>query len=262
MLTIYQILVDDFSAEDDPIAPAGVRDRGLLESAIARQWTSMGSVLKYPHPILNAASLTYGICNDHPFLNGNKRTALVAMLSHLDRNGYCLRGVSQGDLYNFMLSIADHKVADKPDPRKKDRRQPRPTADEEVQAIYQFLRRHAARIDSTERVITYRQLRRVLNRFGISLENSGANQAELVRYEEQQKGFLIKKRVTKRIVLRKIGYRDEGTEVSRKELVAIRRACSLTEEDGVDSAAFYNFEATIDQFVNRYRRVLRNLAKV
>jgi death-on-curing protein len=46
-----------------------------------------------------------------------------------------------------------------------------------------------------------------------------------------------------------------------KDIKALRRLCGLTEADGVDSSAFYDDEAIVDSFVNRYRTVLRRLAK-
>jgi death-on-curing family protein len=258
---IYKTLIADFAATDDPMSPAGIRDQGLLESAVARQLTALGPTLKYPHPIMNAASLTYGLCNDHPFLNGNKRTALVSMLAHLDRNEYCLPGVSQGELTIFMRSIADHTIAARPDPRKRRDSATRRAADEEVQAIYDFIRKRAQRIESGERVIAHRQLRRILVWRGFSVENVGDNSADIVRYEERFIG-LMGRRVRQRIVFERIGYHGEGSEVSKRDVALVRRSCSLSEQDGVDSRAFYSFEATIDGFVNKYRRVLRNLARV
>ena len=86
VLAIHDVLAADFAAADDPISPAGVKSMNLLESAVSRQFTGYEGRLKYDTPILNAASLTYGICSNHPFHNGNKRTSLVAMLCHLDRN--------------------------------------------------------------------------------------------------------------------------------------------------------------------------------
>ena len=94
VLQIHEILVADFQESGDPISPPGVRSVSLLQSAVGRQTTGIGSVLKYPDPIFNAATLLYGLCNDHPFHNGNKRTALVAALVHLDRNKFTLYDTS------------------------------------------------------------------------------------------------------------------------------------------------------------------------
>jgi prophage maintenance system killer protein len=95
VLAIYNALVEDFAAGADTMAPAGVRDQGLLESAVHRQQTGFDGHLKY-----------YGLCCDHPFINGNKRTAPVAMLVHLDRNNQALHGVNQGQLYTLMMNVA------------------------------------------------------------------------------------------------------------------------------------------------------------
>ena len=64
--------------------PAGVRDQGLLESAIARpinQWHYENAGL----PAL-AAAYAFGIARNHPFIDGNKRAAFAAMMAFLRKN--------------------------------------------------------------------------------------------------------------------------------------------------------------------------------
>ena len=140
VLLIYRILVEDFAEDEDPIMPAGVRSSALLESAVGRQLTGAGGVLKYPEPIDNAASLTFGICNDHAFHNGNKRTALVAMLVHLDRNHLSLDRTSQDDLYAMILSVATHSIGIRSPRRGPARPVPHRHADEEVREIAAWIR--------------------------------------------------------------------------------------------------------------------------
>jgi death-on-curing protein len=116
VLSIHGELVEDFIRSNDPIEPSGIKSHHLLESAVARQLTSLGGEMKYSDPVANAASLCYGVCSNHPFHNGNKRTALVSMLCHLDRNGLTLtESVTQSELYSFMLKVASHHFA----PRRK-----------------------------------------------------------------------------------------------------------------------------------------------
>src|SRR5262245_23058205 len=103
VLRIYARLVADFANDDDPIAPRGVRSAALLASAVGRQHTGIGGRLKYPEPTDNAATLLYGICHDHPFVNGNKRTSIVAMLAHLDKNHMTLVNVGRDELYEMIL---------------------------------------------------------------------------------------------------------------------------------------------------------------
>jgi hypothetical protein len=66
-------------------------------------------------------------------------------------------------------------------------------------------------------------------------------------------------RVSKRIG--NIGWPGESREVGIKELKRVREICRLREQDGVDSDSFYSYSVVVDSFVNRYRTVLRRLAK-
>jgi len=198
---------------------------------------------------------------DHPFHNGNKRTALVSMLAHLDRNGLCLYGTSQSDLYRFMVSIADHSIGVRLDPRRKDKTPARRSADDEVQAIVEWLSRRVEEVRRGEKPITYRHLRQALGPFGYELGTIASNRVEIVKVETEKPGLLRRQPRTVRRRIGLIGYRNEGTEVSVKDLKAVRRMCKLTEADGVDTDGFYDHAAVVDSFVNKYRTVLRRLAK-
>ncbi len=74
----------------------GVRDSGLLSSALARP----RNLAAY-----GAAAYGYGISRNHPFIDGNKRTAFVAMELFLELNGYSLRA-EDGDCVLTMLAVA------------------------------------------------------------------------------------------------------------------------------------------------------------
>ncbi len=64
----------------------GIRDEGLLESAVAApQATMMGEALMF-NPIEIAAAYLFYLCRNHPFTDGNKRTALAACLVFLESN--------------------------------------------------------------------------------------------------------------------------------------------------------------------------------
>lgn len=259
VLKIHEVLVHDFEDSPNPIMPPGVRSAALLESAVGRQCTGIGAVLKYPDPISNAATLAYGLCCDHAFYNGNKRTALVSMLVHLDRNQLTLFDTNQGDLFELMVGIADHSFAAKHDKRIKAKT--KLTMDDEVYGITRWLRERADRIRRGEKVITYRELRSILRSFGYHLENPKDNSIDIVRHETVRKGFLSRRdvQVSKRIG--NIPWPGDNREVGIRELKKIREICRLREADGTDSTSFYSYAAVVDSFVNRYRAVLRRLAK-
>lgn len=65
----------------------GIHDYGLLESAVHAPFQTFGGIDLYPTVFDKAAQLCFGIAKDHPFRDGNKRTALHSMLVFLDVNG-------------------------------------------------------------------------------------------------------------------------------------------------------------------------------
>ena len=65
----------------------GLRDRGLLESAVAAPQASYGGRPLMRDVVEIAAAYLYYLCRNHPFADGNKRTALAAALVFLEANG-------------------------------------------------------------------------------------------------------------------------------------------------------------------------------
>ena len=64
----------------------GLRDRGLLESAVAAPRASFGGKLLIEEAVEVAAAYLFYLCRNHPFADGNKRTALAAALVFLEAN--------------------------------------------------------------------------------------------------------------------------------------------------------------------------------
>ena len=65
----------------------GLRDAGLLESAVAAPQASFGGEVLIKDPLEVAAAYLFYLCRNHPFVDGNKRTALAAALVFLTHNG-------------------------------------------------------------------------------------------------------------------------------------------------------------------------------
>lgn len=262
VLAIHDVLVRDFASTIDPISPPGLRSAHLLESAIARQEAGFLGHLKYPGAVENAATLTYGLCQNHPFHNGNKRTALVSLLVHLDRNKLALYNTNQQELYDLMLGIADRSIG-LTALAERARRQvmTRRKTDSEVLAISEWLRPRVDRVARGEQLLTYGQLRKCLNRFNYSFGEKRKNSIDVVKLETERYGLL---NLRTRQVERRIGnvpYPGEKKDVSIETLKKVRAMCRLCEEDGIDSDAFYFDTLPIDAFVNRYRTALRRLAQ-
>ena len=78
---IHQILIEKFGGGK------GIRDRKLLESALARPFQTFDKKDLYVTPIEKAAALLESILINHPFIDGNKRTGYVLMRLLLINNG-------------------------------------------------------------------------------------------------------------------------------------------------------------------------------
>jgi death-on-curing protein len=88
---------------------AGLRDEGLLESALARP----KNLLAYGSPSLSelAAAYGFGLARNHPFFDGNKRTALAAVAVFLDVNGYELVAL-QTEAVTTILRLAAGELSE------------------------------------------------------------------------------------------------------------------------------------------------------
>lgn len=87
------------------VLSSGVRDENLLASAVNTPFqTFMGNDL-YPSIYDKAAQLCYGIANNHPFTDGNKRTALHSMYVYLIINGFDIMATQQ-DVENMIIDVA------------------------------------------------------------------------------------------------------------------------------------------------------------
>ena len=88
----------------------GIRDEGGLESALARPVNLYAYGL--PTPFELAAAYAYGIAKNHPFLDGNKRTALMATYTFLESNGFPFV-LSEAQAVVLMRELAADEISEK-----------------------------------------------------------------------------------------------------------------------------------------------------
>ncbi|MGA9129260.1 MAG: type II toxin-antitoxin system death-on-curing family toxin [Terracidiphilus sp.] len=90
---------------------AGVRDAGLLESALARPKNLLAYSNSAPSLPVLAAAYAFGISSNHAFVDGNKRTALLVSFAFLDVNGLEVTA-SQEDAFLTILSLAAGEISE------------------------------------------------------------------------------------------------------------------------------------------------------
>ena len=107
-LKAYFILADYFTDESSDNVESmliGVRDVGLLSSAISRQIVTFGNKAKYTDHIDICATLFYGLVKNHSFSDGNKRTALLILLYQLSMFGY-VPDAQQKEFEKLVVAVA------------------------------------------------------------------------------------------------------------------------------------------------------------
>ena len=103
VLGLHEDLVGEFGGI------IGVRDRGSLESAVARPAMTFGGDDLYPDVAAKAAALMHSLVLNHPFVDGNKRIGVASAEYFLERNGLRLIA-SDDELEELTLAVAEGKV--------------------------------------------------------------------------------------------------------------------------------------------------------
>jgi death on curing protein len=104
LVWMHTVAVEEFGGS------SGIRDRGLLESALARPLASFAGRNLYDTPFKRAAALAESLVLNHGFVDGNKRTAMYAMAAWLEREGYVIEA-ARGELRDLALAIASHELS-------------------------------------------------------------------------------------------------------------------------------------------------------
>ncbi|MBW4613876.1 MAG: type II toxin-antitoxin system death-on-curing family toxin [Desmonostoc vinosum HA7617-LM4] len=87
----------------------GVRDEGLLESALAQPQATFAGELLHATMHEQAAAYLYHLAMNHPFIDGNKRTAFAVMDTFIRLNGYSLN-LTDEQAYDLVMQIAQGQM--------------------------------------------------------------------------------------------------------------------------------------------------------
>ena len=108
-LTAEQVLFIHYRLVSETGGEHGVRDLGLLESAIARPRATFDNQELYTNMFQKAAALMESLINNHSFVDGNKRTGIACAVLFLRQNGIAF-SAKNADLERFTLRVASSKI--------------------------------------------------------------------------------------------------------------------------------------------------------
>lgn len=100
ILKLYEMMTDATGGT------IGIRDEGMLLSALEAPFQTFANTDLYPNILNKAARLGYGLVANHPFVDGNKRIGVFVMLVFLDLNGIHLE-FTDNEIITLALNIAD-----------------------------------------------------------------------------------------------------------------------------------------------------------
>jgi len=251
VLRAHYLLVDYFIEEGEEIGLCGPRDANLLVSAISRQATGFGGLSKWQEPLARCATLFFGLIKDHPFHDGNKRTALLVALHNL----YKIKrtpDAPQKEFERLALRTASNRLSDYS--------RYRPSEDDaEVCFIRRFLQKRTRPMNKRMYVITYRDLDRILRHYGHSLDNPSGNCIDVCRTVEEKRGILGRRRQRSKKKVLQIGFPRWTAQVGLKAMKSVLAKTGLTPERGYDSEVVFHDAEPLGALIDSYRGPLKRL---
>jgi death-on-curing protein len=109
MISLNEVLFLHEKSIGDFGGASGIRDYGLLESAVERPLYSFEGEELYPSPFTKAAAILESIVKNHPFVDGNKRTGWLACGTALRIYGYRFT-LTEEEAYDFVIKVASSLI--------------------------------------------------------------------------------------------------------------------------------------------------------
>jgi death-on-curing protein len=109
-LTLAEVIAIHSNQIDLYGGQPGMRDLGLLQSAVAQPEAGFGGQWLHEDIFAMAAAYAFHICQNHPFVDGNKRTALASALVFLEMNGISLEDPKR-KLLKAMLNMTQGELS-------------------------------------------------------------------------------------------------------------------------------------------------------
>lgn len=253
VLKAHYLICDYFETNYQQASVYGVRDLTLLGSAIGRQKTSFGGCVKWNGLYEYCATLFFGLVKNHPFHDGNKRTALLALLYQLQQSKR-VPEAPQKEFETLTVRVAEsglEKYSDYNDFCK-------PGLKKEDSAVYfiaNFLKRKTRSLDSSYKPLTFFEFNAILKQYNCYLDNPSGNYINV--YQTVSKGLLFKKTSSRRVL--QIGFPGWKKQINQKAFKETLKALDLTPDRGFDKKVFFENAEPLYKLIHDFEGPLRRL---
>ncbi|SUE63207.1 type II toxin-antitoxin system death-on-curing family toxin [Roseomonas gilardii] len=231
VMDAHYLICDHFYKLGEGIAGFGPKDFGLLSSAVSRQLASAGGSFVYEDFWDIASSLIFGLVNDHPFHDGNKRTAFLSSVFFVMEQGY-FPSVDIREVEDFTVEIAEYKS--------------KTGKNIDIAQISPKLKGMFRKQDNRmSYIVTFNELQALLGKHGCSLRNPQGNYINVYKGEDR---------------VAQIGFPGWTKEVSRNAISTVRKATGLVPQNGIDAQVFFKGADPLSKLIGIYQEPLRRLA--
>lgn len=231
VLDAHYLICNHFMNIGEGIGGVGPKDLGLLSSAVARQMSSAFGSFIYNDLWEIASSLIFGLINDHPFHDANKRTAFLSAVFFMLENGFVPR-VEISEVEDFTVEIAEFNHV-----------HGRHMKIEEIAPRLKTMFRE--RDNRISYIVTFNELQGLLKEHGCSIGNPSGNYINVLRGDQR---------------VAQIGFPGWTKEVSRNAIATVRKATGLTADNGYDAQVFFKGADPLRVLIGEYEEPLRRLA--
>lgn len=231
VLDAHYLICNHFLKKGEGIGGFGPKDFGLLSSAVARQVASAGGSFVYTDFWEVVSSLIFGLVNDHPFHDANKRTAFLSSVFFMLEHDY----VPSADIVqveDFMVEIAEYNSV----------HGRHMNVNEIATQFRKLFRRNDNRMSY---IVTFNELKSLLSAHNCALDNPSGNYINVYRDG---------------VRVAQIGFPGWSREVSRNAISTVRKATGLTKENGYDAQVFFKGADPLNVLIGEYEEPLRRLA--
>jgi len=256
VLRAHFLLCDHFLRLDVPVFTPGPRDPHLLASAIGRQSAEFGGVRKWTSDHDKVGTLFYGLVKNHPFHDGNKRTALLVALLHLRRLDL-VPTVRHTELETLAIRTASGLLRQYAQFKTK-----QADPDSEVWFLGRWFHRNTRRLNKRQYLVTFRQLDGILKRFGFELAHPKSAYIDVVTREHRNRGWIPWRRAEPAVrTVCQVAFPGWTKQVNKNTLARIRKATGLTDADNraVDADVFFRGAEPLKALIDEYEGPLKRL---
>lgn len=254
VLRAHYLIADYFSDEEKSIV-YGLKDETLLGSALGRQMTGFGGFDKYVSAVEICGTLFFGLIKNHAFHDGNKRTAFLILIHHLQKHNLQFKDKERkSKIEELSVNIAANELEARYERYKKYKGD----EDAEVKFIIDYLDRNTRRLNKKFYSVTFSDFNHLLSRFKTRLDNPHGGFIDIIQLKAP-KPILGFKRKEKWFKIFQIGFTGWKRKVGMKALKETLKAANLTADDGIDSEVFFRDAEPLSILIDEYNDLLRRL---